>query len=306
MKEIPLYLNCGLVGTLNVVDLQKNLSLNEGIDVEWHDGWADVKLNDQHQRGIDASLVNNPTSKEIIVPSAKIQNGIIPVYSILRRTPMKVSAGSSDGNPLVYALKRERNYKFRTDFDKAEVKARIAAILDIFVKQYFSDAKSKTITVICPSENHLNTAFAKALQKSASKIGKNVSIHSEYLVKYPAEDVRYEVIDDAGSDLNRWLIKLPKEKARQKREALDIAFGRMEAEHNGVFAYHFIKDQDTRQHISNTMRLSTYMKGIDGEDVIVLDDTMSNGKTISEACSLLCGSYLPKTITALTLFSPLK
>lgn len=219
---------------------------------------------------------------------------------------MKVSAGSSDGNPLVYALKRERNYKFRTDFDKNEVKACIAAILDVFVKQYFLDTKSKAVTVICPSENHLNTVFAKALQKSASKIGKNVSIHSEYLVKYPVEDVRYEVNDDAGSDLNRWLIKLPKEKARQKREALDIAFNRMEAEHNGVFAYHFIKDQETRQHISNTMRLSAYMKGIDGEHVIVLDDTMSNGKTISEACSLLCGSYLSKTITALTLFSPLK
>jgi hypoxanthine-guanine phosphoribosyltransferase len=54
------------------------------------------------------------------------------------------------------------------------------------------------------------------------------------------------------------------------------------------------------------MKLSDHSRNIDGENIIVIDDTMSQGKTLSEACQLLCGSYLPKSIVALTLFSPLK
>jgi orotate phosphoribosyltransferase-like protein len=54
------------------------------------------------------------------------------------------------------------------------------------------------------------------------------------------------------------------------------------------------------------MKLSSNAKNIEGENVIVIDDTMSQGKTLAEACQLLCGSYLPKTIVGLTLFSPLK
>lgn len=40
---------------------------------------------------------------------------------------------------------------------------------------------------------------------------------------------------------------------------------------------------------------------IDGQDIIVIDDTISKGQTIEEVCSAIIDSYTPKSITVLTL-----
>ena len=101
-------------------------------------------------------------------------------------------------------------------------------------------------------------------------------------------------------------MKLPKNTAMKKRKLLDDALDKMDLEHDGIFAYHYIKDLDIRKHISNTMKLSANSKYIEDENIIAIDDTISQGKTLSEACQLLCGSYMPKTIVGLTLFSPLQ
>lgn len=308
MKEnkIPLYLNCSLVAELHMAALHES-DLYEGIDLEYGDREIDVAFNPTHQRGIDTRVEANPTIKNIAVPAVKIQDGVIPVYSVLRRTPMDVEAGPADGNPLVYVFKGERKYKFKSDYDKAAIQHCIDIVLKKFAERYFQAIGGNHATaIICPSENALNTTFVKAFVKASKTIGKNVALHDEYLVKYLVDDIRYEVIDDPASSLNRWLLSLPKRIARRKRQILDDALNRMDREHSGVFAYHYIRDQKIRQHISNTMKLTPTFKGIDCKDIIVLDDTMTNGKTVSETCSLLCGSYLPKTITALTLFSPLK
>lgn len=302
---IPLYLNCMLVKRLSINKLEEE-SINEGIDLSYGLDGIKVSYNPKHNKGIDFSLDKNPTLKNLAVPEIKIQKGIVPVYSILQRTPMKTTVGSSDGNPLVYAFKNENGYSFKSDYDKKTIQNAIDAILRKFAKNYFSAINGKVATIVCPSENSLNQIFAYAFRKNAEAIGKNINIQEDYLVKYPVDDIRTEIIDNASSDLNKWFMSLPPSTAARKRTILDKALDKMDVEHNGVFAYHFIKDVDIRKHISSTMKLSSNVKNIDGEDVIVLDDTMSQGKTVSEACQLLCGSYLPKSIVALTLFSPLK
>lgn len=303
-KGIPLFLKCALIEVLSIERLSKE-SLNEGIDLSYASDGIRVAYNDGHDRGINAKLSDNPTKFDLSVPSIQIQEGVVPVYSILQRTPMQTTIGSSDGNPLVYAFKRENGYAFKSDYDKKTIQDCIDAILKKFAKKYFNTVKGDVATIVCPSENTLNRVFAYAFRKNAEALGKNINIQEECLVKYPVEDIRQEIVDNALSDFNKWLSTLSSSAAAKKRMILDNALDRMDKEHNGVFAYHMIKDIDVRKHISSTMKLSKHAKCIEGENVIVLDDTMSQGKTLSEACQLLCGSYLPKSITALTLFSPL-
>ena len=300
-KGIPLYLHCKLEAKIHA-----NAFMNEGIDLTYAKDGVKVSYNHKHKRGINARLEDNPTSFDLLVPKIEVQEGIVRVYSILQRTPMKVAAGSSDGNPLVYAFKNENNYSFNSDYDKKTIQDAIDAILKKFVQKYFNAIDGDIATVVCPSENTLNTVFAYAFRKNAEALGKTVNLHEDMLVKYPVEDLRYEIVDNPKSDLNKWLMSLPAHEAMKKRKILDQALDKMETSHGGVFAYHFIKDVDVRKHISSTMKLSDHAADIDAENIIVLDDTMSQGKTLAEACRLLYCSYMPKTVTALTLFSPLK
>lgn len=302
---IPLYLQYALVEMLDMKRLYDE-SLNEGIDLSYGSNGVKVAYNAKHNRGINASLKDNPTQFDLSVPDIKLQNGIVPVYSILQRTPLKVAAGSSDGNPLVYAFKKENGYTFKSDYDKKTIQDAIDEILKKFVVKYFSAIDGNVATIVCPSENSLNQVFAYAFRKNAESTGKTINIQDDFLVKYPVDDIRKEIVDDMDSSLNKWLMTLPSQTAMKKRSILDKALDKMDAEHNSVFAYHFIKDADIRKHICSTMKISANANNVDDENVIVLDDTMSQGKTLSEACQLLCGSYLPKSIVALTLFSPLK
>jgi hypoxanthine-guanine phosphoribosyltransferase len=44
---------------------------------------------------------------------------------------------------------------------------------------------------------------------------------------------------------------------------------------------------------------------INGHNILIVDDTISRGQTIKEACNIMAESYSPKSITVLTLLSKL-
>ena len=46
-------------------------------------------------------------------------------------------------------------------------------------------------------------------------------------------------------------------------------------------------------------------KLINGRDILLVDDTISRGQTIREACRIMMESYAPKSITVVTLLSRL-
>ena len=46
-------------------------------------------------------------------------------------------------------------------------------------------------------------------------------------------------------------------------------------------------------------------KIINGQDILIIDDTISRGQSIKEACQIMLESYAPKSITVLTLLSKL-
>jgi hypoxanthine-guanine phosphoribosyltransferase len=84
----------------------------------------------------------------------------------------------------------------------------------------------------------------------------------------------------------------------------------MDKQRNGTFSRHFIKDSEMRDVLDFTLKVSPdrfaeFANKINGRDILVIDDTISRGQTIKEACSILQESYSPKSITVLTLLSKL-
>ena len=52
-------------------------------------------------------------------------------------------------------------------------------------------------------------------------------------------------------------------------------------------------------------RFAEFANKINGQDILIIDDTISRGQSIKEACKIMSESYAPKSITVLTLLSKL-
>ena len=79
----------------------------------------------------------------------------------------------------------------------------------------------------------------------------------------------------------------------------------------GVFSYKYI-EENYRKYVILSMYISDEVKSnlelanvINGKRVLVLDDTVTSGKTISDSAETFMETFDPKDITFLTLFSPL-
>lgn len=73
-----------------------------------------------------------------------------------------------------------------------------------------------------------------------------------------------------------------------------------------------IKHNNQIKHLNegNTFKLSIsryaeYANLINDKNVLLIDDTISRGQTIKETCSIIKYSYKPKSVSVLTLISPL-
>ena len=63
-----------------------------------------------------------------------------------------------------------------------------------------------------------------------------------------------------------------------------------------------------RDVLDSTLKLSDdkfaeFANKINGQDILIIDDTISRGQSIKEACQIMLESYAPKSITVLTLLS---
>jgi hypoxanthine-guanine phosphoribosyltransferase len=84
----------------------------------------------------------------------------------------------------------------------------------------------------------------------------------------------------------------------------------MRKRNNGYFSYKYIPTY-YRKYILKTMEENDfddflrYADKINDKNVLILDDTIATGSTISETTNLILKSYVPKNITIITLFSKL-
>ena len=260
----------------------KNI-VNEGIDINYND--FTISYNPYHQNNVDTSIENNPT---VSLDYGKN----IRVYSLLKRK----NGNKLDVNPLLYALKGEKGWKFSTEDDKINLMNQIHLIAEKFASMY-----SVGFTILIPSGNDLNRLIGNIMKEKSN----NIVIVDNVLRKITTDEV-FDIVMTKDSPFIKYYCKLNSiESALQE---LSDYLEKMEEERDGYFTRHFVKNQTMRNLLTQTLKLSKdaaarYAKDIDGKDVLLIDDSISRGQTIKEACTIISETYKPKSITVLTLFS---
>lgn len=256
--------------------------INEGIDFD-HDTLT-VSYNPSHEDNVDTSVENNPTKDDSIIPG-------IPVWSIFKRK----RGMYGDGNPLVYALKGE-DWTFKSEEDRIAIEKQFDNIASKFAQLY-----PIGVTIIIPSGNELNYHIAEVVMSKS----KNAELLEGAICKLTTEEV-----NDIVLAKNSFFRQFYKEKFSAAYKQLCVYFEEMDEKRDGTFSRHFIKDKNMRNVLLNTLKVSPdrYAKDskiINGQDILIIDDTISRGQSIKEACQIMMESYAPKSITVLTLLSKL-
>ena len=258
--------------------------INEGIDFDPQT--KTVSYNPSHEENIDTSIEHNPTKDGDIVPN-------IQVWSIFKRK----RGLRGDGNPLVYALKGEGGWTFRDESDRIAIENQFNAIAAKFATMY-----PIGVTILMPSGSELNKHIAKVVMSKS----KNAELIEEIICKLTTQEVEEIVLD-----FNSKFRKFYKDDFNSKYYELGRYLDLMDEERNGYFSRHLIKNDQMRDVLDTTLKLSNdkfaeFANKINGQDILIIDDTISRGQTIKEACNIMMESYAPKSITVLTLLSKLK
>ena len=102
---IPFELNFSLVDSIDIDEMLNDYML-EGIDLHPKYDANDkiqisVEHNPTHNKGVNTSTIDNPSSFSLSVPKIKTLPSTINVWSIFQRTQLdsKARTASSDGNP---------------------------------------------------------------------------------------------------------------------------------------------------------------------------------------------------------------
>lgn len=240
-----------------------------------------VSLTDAHNSGIDFSLVNNPVYDK--------HNGY-DVISIFKRTSLTdINNTQRDGNPFIYALKNKNGWKF--NITSEEINKYIRRFLNVCKK---INNKYDTI-IITPSASELNEKFMKAISR---QVDAN-NIINEYFVKLSKEEIiDDDLIDierirnDYGNSFNKVMSEIHRSFRRMKGETFEAKYVKKEY-------LKYIKYIETNG--DDGIR-----KYIDDKDILLLDDTISSGETVSQCINGILSNFIPKSITIITLLSKVK
>ena len=265
------------------VEKEMDIPFNEGIDFD--PDTKTVAYNSSHENYIDISIDNNPTIDGEFVPD-------VQVWSIFKR---KKGETREDGNPLVYALKGE-GWTFRSEEDRLAIEKQFNDIATKFAQIY-----PIGVTIIIPSGNELNYHIAEMVMSKS----KNAELLEGAICKLTTEEVNDIVLAKDSFFRQKY-----KNNFNAAYKQLCVYFEEMDEKRDGTFSRHFIKDSKMRNVLLNTLKVSPdrYAKDskiINGQDILIIDDTISRGQSIKEACRIMMESYAPKSITVLTLSSKL-
>lgn len=257
----------------------------EGIDVDKEN--LTVGFNPTHQ---DYIYTNDPWNPQPIY-------NIVRGYKVISIFSRKMSDDRLDGNPLIYALKGK-------DWQLKHPKYDIMALLRRFVAVTKELKEHYDVIITIPSSNALNTEI---LQK-VKRLIPHSDAFSDFFQKYSANDVYERFLD------SEWLSRTYANEADRKKMHRNIykALDSMCKLNHGIFSYKFIKPIELRDAIKQSMGISdkyqdefSYADRINGKNILIIDDTVTSGKTLSDSADAIMEMYDPKSITFLTLFSPL-
>lgn len=261
----------------DILDIIERFFVNEGIDVELD---RRVFVTDRHEKLVDTSIENNPTLITTLVPN-------VEVYSVFKRKEGDIG----DGNPLLYALKKEKGYVLT---NATKTKSRIEYI----VREFFKKHGKKDITIMIPSTSDLNSYFAKVVARHCE----NPKHIDDILVKMTIEEVDDYIFDENSAFRKHY----------GKKFIYFYSYFRKCCRKMGgdKFKFRHIDDMEMRSVIEHTIKLQddywgNYIDALNGKDIIIVDDSITLGNTIRETCKIITECYTPKSLTILTLLSPL-
>lgn len=264
------------------------IPLMEGIDIDTKNHI--VRFNPTHQDNVDTNDYINP----YIIQNRYANCNIVSMFE------RKDNGKRTDGNPLVCALKGLYGWKF------ANPSYDIPMLYRRFLSGISCIQHNFDTMIMTPSHNEFNIAVFSRLRNYIHCD----NYYETFFKKLPASTVKQFYLKDnilQTANLGKGII------TNEKQKALELAFERMEAENGGIFSYKYLPDVSYRQGILQSMTISfgehnleEYKNAINGKDVIVLDDTVTSGKTISDSAEAILEMFAPKQITFLTVFSPRK
>ncbi len=246
-----------------------------------------VAFNPNHQEGVNT---NDPWNPKPIYNE-------VDGYKIISIFEREKTDDRQDGNPLIYALKGKYSWVFKNpSYDYFSLLRRFVAVCKELNEEY-------DVIITTPSSNSLNTEILHRIIKLIPH-----NIHFErFFCKYNAQDV-YDITMDSML-FNKYFEGKELENAIYNFE---MAIERMNVENNGVFSYKYLPSY-LRPILSNSMYVNKDVLNdekvnelINGKKILVIDDTVTSGKTISDSADALKSVFNPQSITFLTLFSPLK
>ena len=276
--EVELYDNGGkCIKTYHKNINDVSVTVDEGINV---DANKNVTMTDKHENLVDTSGDKNPTVITDLIPNVK-------VWSVFKRK----EGGIGDGNPLLHALKKEDKYKLTNE---AKVKNRIEYI----VKKFLAENSGVDVTIMAPSTNDLNKYFASVVAKGCL----NPHYIDNIVVKMSKEEVANHIFE-YGSAFRRYY-------GQNFTSAYKMFLNYCKQMKGESFRFHKIGDIKMRKTIEHTIKavdecMGEYVAAINDKNVLIIDDSITLGNTISETCKIVADYFCPKSITVLTLFSPL-
>jgi len=240
----------------------------EGIDIDIKSKKISINLN--HEDGVDTSITNNPIIEDL--------NGI-NIISIFKRK--KLDNDRYDGNPLLYALKGLNGWEIN-DYD-------VKILLKQFIRIVEKINPIYDTIIKIPSSNDLNNIFLDRINKI---------IKCDYKIDEFISKLESDVVWMDGVDF--------KNMNDVEIETLRNSFNKM----GDFFTFKtipsylrkYIKKIYNTDLIDNQLDISNK---INDKNILILDDTISSGSSISLFTKEILKMYEPKSITIITLFSKL-
>ena len=179
-------------------------------------------------------------------------------------------------NPLIWALKGKK-WKFKNPRkDVMFLLRRLVAVTKELNENF-------DVIITTPSASELNNELLSKIERLVphSKSYKN------FFVKYSAKEV-YDELPNAY------------------KNELGVYFQDMQRKNGGVFSYKYIPAK-LRNKIGGTIRINkefALSNEINGKKILILDDTVTTGKTISDSAKALLDTFAPASITFFTIMTP--